>query len=184
MIPSTQNLKTLVGKKIQMDIQLTSQPDILSGAMVKNYGVSLENLNDKVLLKRIDSTTGGIWVPYAEGKAVVGYLGCKRWISSGPFSGCQFAVGKDKKKNRVFAAHIAKQSGSTGEVDYKKYRRNNELSEWYWNKIPMPNLARYSCSYVFVICNKDRIISMNRMDVDVTTMGGSDGEITHIHTFK
>jgi len=183
MIPNASNLKKLVGKNIKMDIKLTSQPAIQSGVMEKSYGVSL-NDGDEVSLIFKDRASEGTWVPYAEGKAVVGYLNEHNWIASGPFSGCQLAVGINKSNQKVFAAHIAKQSGSTGEADYKKYRDSKKLSEWYWNKIPLPNPARFSCSYVFVICSKKGITSMTRLDVDVNKMGGSDGKITNVHVFK
>ena len=138
MIPNAINLKGFIGKTIEMDIKLTSQPAITSGAMVKNYGVSLQVVNDKVLLSRIDASTDGVWVPYAEGKAVVGYLNKKNWIASGPFSGCQFAIGEDKKNKKVFSAHIAKQSGSTGEADYKKYRELISYPNGIGIKFPCP----------------------------------------------
>jgi hypothetical protein len=184
MIPSASNLTKLVGKKIEMDLKLTSQPAIEAGVMEKSYGVSLNVAGDTVKLDRIDSSSDGTWVPYAEGKAVVGYLKERNWVASGPFSGCQFAVGINKSTQKVYAAHIAKQSGSTGEADYKKYRDNKKLSEWYWNKIPLPNPAKFSCSYIFVICDKSGISAMIRLDADVTKMGGSDGTITNVHVYK
>jgi hypothetical protein len=183
VIPNAENLNELIGQEIRMDRRLTRPPTDY-GAIEESYGVSLE-VGDHVLLSRNDEGDG-LWVPYAEGKAVIGYMNeSQSWVASGPFSGCEFAVGKNKRDGRVFAAHIAKQSGSTGTEDYQTYRTENDLSEWYWNRIPLPNPDHYSCSYVFVICNStDKIISMVRMDVDVRNMGGSDGTITHIHVFK
>lgn len=183
MIPNAANLQALVGKQVTMDPKLLeSQP--AGGVMVRSWGVNVDASGNALSLTRVESG-GGLWVPYATGKAVVGYLdGAKTWAASGPFSGCEFAVGKSKKTGQVFAAHIAKESGSSGEKDYAAFRSAQDLSEWYWNKIPLPNEKAFSCSYVFVGAGGGGITFMARMDVDVTKMGGSDGKITGVHKFK
>jgi hypothetical protein len=185
MIPTPANLITLIGKTISLDIRLGARaPNILDGVIVKEYGFSISLEQEKVTLKREDGVdNNGLWVPYVEGQAVVGYAsGQQTWIASGPFSGCEFAVGKGG--GRVFGAHIARQSGSTAQEDYKKYRSDNALQEWYWNKIPMPESQGMACSYVFVILGGGGITSMARIDVAVTSMGGGNGKIMSVRTLK
>jgi hypothetical protein len=182
MNPTNANLSGLVGQTITLDPKLTARaPNVGTGAMVKGYGCALES-NGGVKIKRSDS--GGIlWVPYAEGQAVVGYAsGSQTWIASGPFSGCELAVGKGNQG--LFGAHIARQSGSTAKADYETYRTAHGLSEWYWNQIPMPDQTAFSCSYVFVEVGGGGILHMSRVDVLVTQMGGGDGKITKVHQFK
>lgn len=187
MIPTKENLEALINKQITLDVKLGCQP--ASGVIEKEYGVSLTG-GDSGSLTRDDDGGDGTWVPYAEGKAVVGYLrdGIS-WIASGPFSGCKFSVGKDGS-GKVFAAHIAQQSGSTGEEDYSGYRGTKSLSEWYWNKIPLPEVtvpnSLGACSYIFVILKDDKsgIESMNRVDVNSPQMGSGNGTVTAVHTFK
>lgn len=171
-----------------MDIRLTSQPDDSpKGYLEKQYGVSIIENNGKYILTRDDTAADrGVWVPYAETKAVIGRntgsgVG---WMVSGPFSGCEMAVGVDKSQDRVFVAHIAKQRGSTAPADYRKFRAESQASEYYWNKIPMPFEDRFSCAYVFVICSPNGIISMNSLEVAVTAMGGSNGKVISVRTFK
>jgi hypothetical protein len=184
VIPTHYGLMGLVGKKIQLDQTLGCQP-IGNGVIVKGYGAALDLADNTVSIVRDDAGGAGLWVPYAETKAVVGYMtGSQIWVASGPFSGCQFAVGKNRKTGIVFGAHIAQQSGSTAGDDYRTYRTENDLSEWYFNKVPMPNQLAFSCSYVFVVCGDGGINHMARIDVDVTKMGGSDGTIRHAHQFK
>ena len=188
MRPTKSNLDSLIGKDIDMDIRLTCQPEHSdSGYLEKQFGVTLSLSNGSVVLARDDSSVdAGTWVPYAETKAVVGRYrgGGVGWIASGPFSGCEMAVGVDNALGKVFAAHIAKQSGSTAPADYRKFRLHNEASEFYWNRIPMPFEDRYSCAYVFVICSQDGIVSMNSLEVATTSMGGSNGKILSVRAFK
>ncbi|NOH64489.1 hypothetical protein [Vibrio sp. RE88] len=188
MRPTKENLTALVGKNIEMDIRLSCRPESSeNGYLEKQYGVTLLERDGKVVLTRDDSSVdAGVWVPYAETKAVVGrYTGSGvGWLASGPFSGCEMAIGVDKDQNRVFAAHIAKQSGSTAPADYRKFRTDAKASEFYWNRIPMPFEDKFSCAYVFVICSTDGIISMNSLEVEVTSMGGSNGKVLSVRTFK
>ncbi|MDP3084746.1 MAG: hypothetical protein Q8N44_13800 [Rubrivivax sp.] len=173
----------LIGKKFTLDPTLGCSPgNARDGVVLKGYGASLTESNGTAKLEKCEAGAG-LWVPYAETKAVVGYMtGSQIWVASGPFSGCQFAIVKGG--GLVFAAHIAQQSGSTGAEDYAKYRSESGLSEWYMNKIPMPNQMAFSCSYVFVLCGDGGINHMARVDVNVTTMGGSNGTVTNVHTFK
>lgn len=188
MLPNEKNLKSVVGKDLEMDIKLTSQPDMKEGSMMKQYGISIIAQGNKVVLQRTELLpNSGIWIPYAETKSVVGQVddsGGTTWLASGPFSGCEFVIGKNHTTNQIFAAHIAQQSGSTGSLDYRKFRSSNNVTEWYWNKISMPFDDRFSCNYLFVICNSGGIISMNTLAVEVTSMGGSNGRIANIKNYK
>ena len=188
MRPTKENLTKLVGKQIEMDIRLTSQPeDSPNGYLEKQYGGTILERNGKYILTRDDQAADrGVWVPYAETKAVIGRCTGSgvSWMASGPFSGCEMAVGVDKNVDRVFVAHIAKQRGSTAPADYRKFRVASKASEFYWNRIPMPFEDRFSCAYVFVICSPNGIVSMNSLEVEVTAMGGSNGRVISVRTFK
>jgi hypothetical protein len=161
--------------RARRQVKLSAKPEG-TGALIKQYACILTVSDNKARIERSEGGDG-LWVPYAETKAVIGYVsGAQTWIASGPFSGCEFAVGKGE--HQVFGAHIARQSGSTAEADYKKYSEEHRLSEWFRGKIPMPDPTRFSCSYVFVKIGAGGILSMSRMDVNATKMGGSDGAIT------
>lgn len=128
----------------------------------------------------------GLWVPYIASCAVVGTMtGSQTWVASGPFSGCEFVVGKNKRAGVVYAAHLARDGNDSAvKKAYNDYRNANDLSEWYWNRIPMPNAKAFSASYVFVLCGGGGILHMTRVDVDVTAMGGYEGTIKNVHKFK
>lgn len=74
MRPTKENLTALVGKNIEMDIRLSCRPENSeNGYLEKQYGVTLLERDGKVVLTRDDSSVdAGVWVPYAETKAVVG----------------------------------------------------------------------------------------------------------------
>ena len=190
MMPTKDNLEKLIGKDIELDIHLSCQPESTpKGYIEKQFGVCIVEKNGKYILTRDDQAADrGVWVPYAEGKAVVGRStgsgAC--WMASGPFSGCELAVGVDKSEDRrVFAAHIARQSGSTAEGDYSRFRGETKASEFYWNKIPLPFYGNNcACAYVFAICSPDGIVSMNSLEVVVNTMGGSNGKVMALRTIK
>jgi len=183
MDPTAANLSAVVGMPFSLDGKLSARaPNVSNGAMVKQYGCIIKEVGGTVSIQLADPGKG-VWIPYAEGQAVVGYAsGGQSWVASGPFSGCEFAVGS--AGGRVFGAHIARQSGSSAKADYKAYRDGNSLSEWYWNQIPMPSVTSFSCSYVFAKVGGGGILSMTRMDVNVTSMGGSNGTISNVHKFK
>lgn len=127
----------------------------------------------------------GFWVPYVEGKAVIGFNpGGKTWVASGPFSGCIFSVGKNAK-GEIYAAHIAVQSGSTGPEDWEAYRKENKLTTWYENRIPLPSYDFYSGSHIFACFGSDGLTSLTRVDVNTgATMAGSNGTIFNVKKFK
>lgn len=185
MLPTSSNLTALVNKTITLDPKLTTSPTG-DGVLVKEFPVTLEVNGNAVSLTKGEGSDPGLWVPYAETMAVVGYAtGGQTWAASGPFSGCEFIVGSNKKLGIPFAAHIARQSGSTAVEDWKKYEAAQSLSVWYQNRIPLPSDTFYACSYVFVQFGGTGILSMVRLDVNVgNRMGGSDGVIFNVKTFK
>ena len=190
MMPTKDNLERLIGKDIELDNRLSSNPeDSDKGYMEKQCGVCIVEKNGKYILTLDDhAADSGVWVPYATGKAVIGRStgSGAGWMASGPFSGCELVVGVDESEDRrVFAAHIAKESGSTGKEEYSKFRSETKASEFYWNKIPMPDYGiNCACAYVFVICSPDGIVSMNSLEVVVNKMGGSDGKVLALRTIK
>jgi hypothetical protein len=188
MIPTFANLSGYMGKTISMDIELKLRgADVPTKVLERSWGATLNGNGNSLSLSRNDATGEGLWVPYAEGEAVLGYFKAQTWFASGPFSGCKLVLGKCKRDGRLFGAHLAKASGvdsAETEEFYMKYRQDNDLSEFYFNRIPIPNQFAFSCSYVFVVLNGTGIVSMSRMDVNVTQMGGSNGTISHVHQFK
>jgi hypothetical protein len=178
MDPTAANLQGLVGKNFKMDPTLAPRGKV---PILQSSGCTLDASGDTVTMKRTDPGDG-MWVPYAAGCAFVGYLsGSQTYVASGPFSGCKFAVGS--ANGRTFGAHIA-MPGPDSEEDYQAYRDANKLSEWYFNKIPVPDTASYSASFMFATVGGGKILTMARMDVRVTTMGGHDGSIFNIYKFK
>jgi hypothetical protein len=188
MMPTFGVLSSYVGKTITMDNELKLRgANVPNKVLERSWGASLTGNGSSLKLSRDDAGGDGLWVPYAEGEAVLGYFGAQTWFASGPFSGCKLALGKSNRDGRLFGAHLAKASGvdaSETEEFYMKYRQDNDLTEFYFNRIPIPNLLAFSCSYVFAVLNATGIISMSRMDVNVTQMGGSNGTVTNVHQFK
>ena len=184
MEPTPENWMGQNNKKLTFDNGLLAQPEG-SGVLERSWNLSITHHREYVSLKKRTSHSGdyGLWVPYATGKAVVGYAsGGQKWVASGPYSGCEFAIGR--KGDRVFAAHIARESGSSGVQDWKSYVETNNLKIWYWNKIPLPSDKFYACSYIFAAVGKESVQSLVRVDVKVTTMGGGAGTIFNVKKFK
>jgi len=118
----------------------------------------------------------GIWVPYVPSRTLYGWstAGAK-WMGTGPFSGCHIAFFTDG--TRVGMAHIAKESNTSAAGDawsaFSAQGGITVLNEW---KVGLPDQSRYSASYIFLDLLADKV-SMARLDVHVTGMGGSDGAI-------
>lgn len=190
MRPTPTNLDGLLHKTFILGPGLIIQP-AFEGVKECGYNVVLavDEVNKCVELKKGEADDSGLWVPYSEGKAVVGYAtGATTWAASGPFSGCEFSVGAKKNGTNTtiafYAAHIARQSGSTGVEDWQRYYKDNKLSAWYHNKIPLPSDSFFACSYLFTEFGLTGLTTMVRLDVKVNKMGGSDGEIFHVKRFK
>jgi hypothetical protein len=178
MDPTAANLQSLVGKNFTMDPTLSARGKV---PILQSSGCALDASGGTVTIKRTDPGDG-MWVPYAAACVFVGYLsGSQSYVASGPFSGCKFAVGQ--ANGRVFGAHIAT-PGTDAEEEYQAYRTANKLSEWYFNKIPIPDAASHSASYMFATVGGGQILTMARLDVRVTAMGGTDGSIFNVHKFK
>ena len=183
--PTKRNLSQLVGKKIKMDHRLFYQNLFpVDPYVLKQFPIQLlfNKTTQEVTIKRaqfIEAQDAGVWIPYCETKAAVGH--CPRqtdgWVASGPFSGCEFAMGYDYDERTVFAAHIAIQRGTSAPADFQYFLEHRKASVWYWQKISMPSLERFSCSYLFAIYKGKRIEEINVLHVNVDKIGGSDGEI-------
>lgn len=186
MRPTSANITGLVGKTISLDPALTVRSsNVSSGLRNEEKSMTLTVTSGHVSLAAGTGPDSGLWVPYAEGEAVIGYAAeGQTWLASGPFSGCELAIGREKSgSKRIFGAHIAKQSGSNAVAAFKT--AVDKLSIWYHNRIPMPVMGNsFACSYMFAEVGDSGIVSMTRMDVEVKSMGGSDGTIKSFHIFK
>jgi len=188
MIPNPANLAALQHNQFALDSNLgtpfqKTAPD--PGAREMGFSAELHvDGSGNGRLSRGTGTGVGLWTPYSEGQAVIAYVsGSQTWVASGPFSGCEFAVGK-AADGRVFAAHIAKQSGSTAGEDFQAYLSKKKLTVWYWNRIPIPSETFYACTYVFAEFGGGGLTSMTRVNVRVTSMGGSDGSVFEVRKLK
>ena len=181
MTPNAATLSGYVNKTFTLNKNLY-HPHSAGAPIVKAFEATVDTGGG--LEVKAGSGTG-FWVPYIEGKAVVGFNpGGKTWVASGPFSGCIFSVGKDSS-GKIYAAHIAVQSGSTGPADWDAYRSANKLTTWYENKIPLPSDTFFSGAYIFACFGSDGLTSLTRVDVNTgSQMGGSNGTIFNVKKFK
>lgn len=117
----------------------------------------------------------GVWVPYIPDRATYGFaVGGSGWMGTGPFSGCHVAF--FTKGGRVGMAHIAKPSGNA-ETAWNSFRSAGDvtvLNEW---KVPLPDMTKFSASYLFLDLSDPRSVGLVQVDVHVRGMGGSDGGI-------
>ena len=189
MRPTPANLEGLMNKTFTLDPMLVKRPNFAGVAECSQEVTLVESGDNAVELRVGHGDDSGLWVPYAETKAVVGYANRDTtWAASGPFSGCELSVGCKKDGANatlaVYVAHIARQSGSTAAQDWQAYYDANKLSAWYWNKIPIPSDTFFAASYVFTEFGMTGLTTMVRVDVKVTKMGGGDGTVFQIKRFK
>jgi hypothetical protein len=118
----------------------------------------------------------GVWIPYRAQVATYGLLGGFSWAASGPFSGCELAIGQ--AGGEVYVAHIS--------IERNRYEARDAFAQWirhapapvYRSRIRAAEATgNYAC-YVFV--SVDPELEIVRMDVTTRTIGGSDGTITNI----
>lgn len=118
--------------------------------------------------------TEGVWIPYKPQQATYGMLGNYEWAVSGPFSGCELAVGRSGAD--VFVAHISIERGR-----YEaRAAFNASISPedvLYRSRIRLRIDRNYAC-YVFVSCTDN--LEMVRMDVEPRSMGGDSGRIFNV----
>ena len=142
------------------DMVLASRPSDL----VTNGAVTLQ------------AGTQGVWIPYQPQIATYGVLGGHDWAASGPFSGCELAIGQ--AGGEVYVAHIS--------IERNRYEAREAFADWirhapapmYRSRIRVAEATgNYAC-YVFV--SVDPELEIVRMDVTTRTVGGTDGTITNI----
>jgi len=118
----------------------------------------------------------GVWIPYQAQIATYGLLGNFAWAASGPFSGCELAIGQ--AGDEVYVAHIS--------IERNRYEARQAFAHWirhspapiYRSRIRASEATgNYAC-YVFVSVEPE--LEIVRMDVTTTTVGGSDGTIANI----
>jgi hypothetical protein len=118
----------------------------------------------------------GVWIPYRAQSATYGLLGAYAWAASGPFSGCELAVGQVGQE--VYVAHIS--------IESNRFEARQAFANWvrhapdpaYRSRIrSSQSSGNYAC-YVFV--SVDPHLEIVRMDVTTRTVGGTDGTIASI----
>jgi hypothetical protein len=163
MTPNGSALAALVGKNFVWDTSLYSA-NTGDGLLERSIAASLTLTGDTATVK---TGSGGLWVPYIEQTAVIGYLPSgATWGGTGPFSGCMLAIGLHKTKGRIFMAHVAVQSGSKGPEAWKAFMANNDLAIWYMNNIRLPDVNYHCGRHVFATFSGSGIGSMTEVDVD------------------
>jgi hypothetical protein len=117
----------------------------------------------------------GLWIPYRQMKATYGMVTGYDWAVSGPFSGCELAVGR--RGTDVFVAHIARESGRNEAIEAFEGWNASEIL--YRAQIRL-NVGSYYGCYVFVSTTHG--LEIVRMDVQTLNMGGTDGTILNIQS--
>lgn len=146
------------------------------GLTVARESVVLGGAGGTLTLGDGDASGAGMWVQYIAGRGCYGVAtGGETWAASGPFSGCHIVVGK--KAGSVYVAHLAQQSGSTADEDWKGRKWTDEETWGRW-KVPIPSQTiAFTSSIVFVDWSngaKADAINVVRVDVQHRAMGGFD----------
>ena len=176
------DLVALNGKQIKIDKSLFVRPPNVPAIQVVSFDASLIVDDDNVRVAKEGSDLS--WIPYVTGNCAISFVAADRWFASAPFSGCKWATGRSEATNEIFGAHIAQESGSEAQAQYEKFSKEHSLTEWFDEKIPIPNEGFFSCSYIFTKCSVGGIEAMVRLDVQVNAMGGSDGKIFNVQVLK
>lgn len=118
----------------------------------------------------------GVWIPYRAQIATYGLLGQYEWAASGPFSGCELAIGQ--AGDEVYVAHIS--------IERNRYEARQAFAQFV-RHAPAPvyrsrirasqSSGNYAC-YVFVSVQPQ--LEIVRMDVATTTVGGTNGTIFNV----
>lgn len=174
MRPTFSSLVAARHGRLSVAIQGVAVPSP-SGLANSRSAVMLSEVNGALTLGDGVGDPPGMWVHYHETRASYGVAqGGETWAASGPFSGCQIAIGK--MNGQVFMAHLAQQSGSTADADWTAgLAASTEL--WGRWKVPVPSDTFFSNSIVFVDWSKGaniRDISVVRVDLKTKSMGGFD----------
>ncbi|MEY4579750.1 MAG: hypothetical protein RL701_4453 [Pseudomonadota bacterium] len=117
----------------------------------------------------------GLWIPYVLGKVAYGHLtNAHAWLASGPFSGCELAIGTNTAG--TFVAHIARETSAT---DTSAYAGLGETHRLYRAQIQLAVNHNYAC-YVFASVQNAVIQQMVRVDVHADSCGGSNGTVVNV----
>ena len=125
---------------------------------------------------RLTAGSQGLWIPYQAQIATYGFVNDYDWAASGPFSGCELAIGQHGED--VYVAHIS--------IERNRPEARQAYAEWirhapqpvFRSRIRAAELTgNYAC-YAFV--SVDPEVEIVRMDVTTNTIGGTDGTITNI----
>lgn len=169
---------------------------ILTGVMQKDFTLQLElqpNLRheprnlvsrsygcDLVVGAQVDlvrhENGPGVWIPYAAEKATYAFLGAHQWAASGPFNGCDLAIGRTS--GALYVAHISRDSNRTEGLDAFDDWSPEEV--WFRKRIRLTVDHYYSC-YVFVSGTSQTDLRIVRMDVRASSPGNANGRIFGVH---
>ena len=184
MRPAYATLSGYNGKSFTLD---NVMPANLSSELQENkksVTLSSDGGNLKVSPAGQGASDVGMWVNYAPTKATYGLAeGGQTWAASGPFSGCQIVIGN--KGGRVCVTHISLESGSQGPEAWRA-RGWDDFDIWASWKVSMPSgftSTSGAASHVFIDWSAGKTpsqIKIARIDVNCTTMGGSNGGIYNV----
>lgn len=138
-----------------------------------------EGANGTVLL-RGGHAGGGWWVPYGPHRVTYADLNNNEWVASGPFSGCELAVGQHGVD--VFVAHISRESASRTEAR-RAFEAWDTSAVWGRGQIRLPDDGETSACYVFVWGTNPAALQIRRVDVRLTS-AGTNGVIVNVATIQ
>jgi hypothetical protein len=168
-------------------MQLKGRQFRLAPELQPNLGHDTEDLIDLGRNCSLDVETAvtlqqghdGLWVPFQAHKATYGILIEHEWAASGPFSGCELAVGRVGAD--IFVAHISRSTNRPEAVNAFNAWRKEEV--WFQGRIQL-SVNRYYVCYVFVSGTHRGNLQIVRVDVAPSTPGGTDGVIFNVETIR
>ena len=101
----------------------------------------------------------------------------KKWMATGPFSGCMVGV-FTQGSNGVGLAHIHKGGRTDATVAWENFKKQDDVSVHYERRIPAP-LKGNSCSYLFLDLTDKNSLMLSQIDLQVN--GAADwGRVCHV----
>ncbi len=172
MQPTFANLERYKNKRLS--VSLGFPPKITGGLVESHDRIVLADDGGNLALRLGDGADPGAWAYYVtKGVAVTSATGGETWLASGPYTGCEFILGK-KKGGGIYAAHFARESGSTAEKDWNSRADSSSYEQWARFKVS-PTKDVNHCIIIFADCagGGPQNVSITRVEVAITNFGGS-----------